>query len=185
MSVAFRHALYLAGLALLLSVAADLEETQAKNAPKTVSALNSVVGDSTLLAHKVVYVDFWASWCAPCKQSLPWMRELLARDAAKGLQIIAINVDRKPSDARDFLDHLKSPLQEVTESPVSWDNLFKGVVFDSTWTLAKLYGLDALPTSFVYGRDGTLRKEQQGFETRDTLPLDSLLTSLLAEKTPK
>ncbi len=185
MNVALRHTFRLVGLALVIATVWLPREGQAKDAPKSVSALNSALADSTVLHNKVVYVDFWASWCAPCKQSLPWMRELLARDAKKGLEIVAVNVDRKPSDARDFMDHLKSPLQEVTESPAAWNNLFQGVVFDSSWTLAKLYGLDALPTSFVYGRDGLLRKEHQGFEIKDTLTLDSILTSLLAENMQK
>ena len=127
-------------------------------------------------------MDFWASWCGPCLKSLPWMRRLLDKYSKAGLQIVAINVDRKTSAGKAFLDQLNSPLDMATDSSVSWKRLTNSVVFDSAGSLAKIYDLDALPTSFIYGRDGNLRIQHQGFEEKDTLYLDSLLTSLLAEK---
>ena len=62
-------------------------------------------------------VDFWASWCGPCKQSFPWMNDMQARYAGKGLRVVAVNVDQKPSDAQKFLN----------ENAANFD-----VVFDAT-----------------------------------------------------
>ena len=56
------------------------------------------------LKGRVVLVDFWASWCAPCKQSFPWMNEMQAKYGPKGLTIVGINVDKKREDADKFLD---------------------------------------------------------------------------------
>ncbi len=52
---------------------------------------------------RVVYVDFWASWCAPCKQSFPWMNEMQAKYGARGFSVVGINVDQKREDADKFL----------------------------------------------------------------------------------
>ena len=63
-------------------------------------------GETIALAHlrgRVVYVDFWASWCAPCRRSFPWMNEMQQRYADRGLTIVAINVDRRRADADQFL----------------------------------------------------------------------------------
>ena len=52
---------------------------------------------------QVVYLDFWASWCAPCRKSFPWMDQLKARYADQGLVIIAINLDKKRDASKEFL----------------------------------------------------------------------------------
>ena len=54
------------------------------------------------LRGELVYLDFWASWCGPCKQSFPWMNAMHARYSAQGLRVFAINVDQKPADAARF-----------------------------------------------------------------------------------
>jgi thiol-disulfide isomerase/thioredoxin len=175
-----------AAFLLLLLIALILPRPLwAGNSPESISVIDSVLHDTTTLRNKVVYLDFWASWCPPCKSSFPWMCRLVDRYQGKGLEVVAVNVDRKPSAAHAFLEHLKSPLQEATDSPASWDRLFKSVVFDSTGSVAKRFELEALPTSYIYGRDGRLRSQHQGFDESDTLSLDSLLTALLAEKGAK
>lgn len=135
--------------------------------PANVAVIDSVLADSTKLKDKVVYVDFWASWCGPCAQSFPYMKVLQSKYQPKGLQIVTINLDKDTQAAQDFLDKMKSPLQ---------------VVYDSTGTLAKRYGLDAMPSSFIYGRNGLLRASHQGFLPKDTTYLDSLVASLIEEK---
>src|SRR6266480_3576285 len=69
-------------------------------------ALPTAAGDVVALEKlrgKVVYVDFWASWCGPCRRSFPWMNEMQQKYGPRGLAVVAINVDKKRSDAERFL----------------------------------------------------------------------------------
>jgi cytochrome c biogenesis protein CcmG, thiol:disulfide interchange protein DsbE len=69
-------------------------------------ALTDVRGATVRLSDlrgSVVYVDFWASWCAPCLKSFPWMNQIEQRYAARGLKIVAVNLDQKRADADGFL----------------------------------------------------------------------------------
>ncbi|HVP06447.1 MAG TPA: TlpA disulfide reductase family protein [Candidatus Acidoferrum sp.] len=159
----------LAGLCVILAASSLFflpQPARAGDPPKSLVTIDSVINDSALLRDKVVYVDFWASWCTPCRLSFPFMNHLLSKYGGKGLTILAVNLDRKSADAEQFLDDMKSNLQ---------------VIFDSTGSLAKIYSLDAVPSSFIYGRDGLLRTKHEGFYQKDTLSLDSLVNSLLAE----
>src|SRR4051794_15372512 len=55
------------------------------------------------LRGKVVYVDFWASWCGPCRQSFPWMAQMQRKYGASGFDVVAVNVDKRQADAERFL----------------------------------------------------------------------------------
>jgi cytochrome c biogenesis protein CcmG, thiol:disulfide interchange protein DsbE len=158
-------------LALLLVVILCLAgETQAGGSPKSLAAIKAAVGDSSALSGKVVYVDFWASWCAPCRKSFPWMKQLQSRYADKGLQIVAVSVDKETKLAKEFLAENKAAFS---------------VVYDSTGALAKQFELEAMPTSFVFGRDGTFRDSHRGFNLSDTLKIEKLIKTLLEEKSGK
>jgi len=96
--------------------------------------------------------------------------ELLSKYQDQGLQIVTINLDRDRAAARKFLDDTHASLP---------------IVYDPAGKLAKLYDLQVMPTSFVYGRDGTLRSRQEGFNPEETGSLESLVRSLLKEKPTK
>jgi thiol-disulfide isomerase/thioredoxin len=155
-----------AGAVLLVLGSILYQSAQAKNPPQSIAMIDSVAVDSILGKDKVTYVDFWASWCPPCRKSFPWMKTLQDRYRDKGLQVVTINVDKDPAKARKFLQELNSPLP---------------VIFDSTGSLAKAYDLEALPSSFLYARDGTFRIQHEGFSPLDTLLLDSLINSFVSE----
>jgi len=104
------------------------------------------------LRGKVVYVDFWASWCSPCKQSFPWLNEMQARYGAQGLEIVGINVDARRSDADQFL--LQVPAR------------FK-LAFDARGDTPSRYAAKGMPTSFLIGRDGTIVATHVGFRVDD------------------
>ena len=93
------------------------------------------------LKGKLVYVDFWASWCGPCKQSFPWMNEMHRKYSARGLHIVAINLDAKRSDADRFL----------ATSPAEF-----ALAFDSSGDSAKRMAVKGMPTSVLVGSDGGL-----------------------------
>jgi cytochrome c biogenesis protein CcmG/thiol:disulfide interchange protein DsbE len=97
---------------------------------------------------KVVYLDFWASWCKPCRHSFPWMNAMQQKYGADGLVIVAVNVDEQHADAEKFLK----------ETPAGFT-----VIYDPAGKLAEQYGIYGMPSSFVIGRDGQVLQKHQGF----------------------
>jgi cytochrome c biogenesis protein CcmG, thiol:disulfide interchange protein DsbE len=100
------------------------------------------------LRGKVVVVDFWASWCAPCRKSFPALVDLQSLYGSKGLEVIAVNVDQQRRDAEAFLSAQPPGLR---------------IVFDERGTTPKAFQVQAMPSSFVIGRDGTVRFVHVGF----------------------
>jgi len=97
---------------------------------------------------KVVYLDFWASWCQPCRQSFPWMNSMQGKYGDKGLVVIAVNVDADRKDADRFLQAVPADFQ---------------VVYDSDGDLAQQYHLVGMPSSFIIGPDGRVAFHHEGF----------------------
>ena len=116
---------------------------------------------------KVVLLDFWASWCAPCKASFPAMAELNKRFADKGLVILAVSVDDDPHAYSRFLDKAAPPFSTVR---------------DADHKLVSTMGVPTMPTSFLVDRKGVVRFEHGGFHGNATV--ESYVTQieqLLAE----
>ncbi|HEX6637914.1 MAG TPA: TlpA disulfide reductase family protein [Steroidobacteraceae bacterium] len=97
---------------------------------------------------KVVVVDFWASWCKPCRQSIPWLNEMHSRYGNQGLVIVGVNVDASRADAERFLE----------TTPIDFE-----IVFDPDGALARRYALKGMPSTFVFDRDGQLVATHLGF----------------------
>jgi cytochrome c biogenesis protein CcmG/thiol:disulfide interchange protein DsbE len=104
------------------------------------------------LRGKVVYVDFWASWCAPCKQSFPWLNEMQARYGGQGLEIVGINVDARRTDADQFLAQVPARFT---------------LAFDAQGDTPGRYAAKGMPTSFLIARDGTIVATHVGFRVED------------------
>lgn len=102
---------------------------------------------------KVVLVDFFASWCGPCKESFPAMEQLYQKYSDKGLVVIAVNVDRKKSDMEDFLKSNK----------VSFP-----VVRDAANKLVSTVKIPTMPSSFLLDRSGKIHALHRGFKGRET-----------------
>jgi cytochrome c biogenesis protein CcmG/thiol:disulfide interchange protein DsbE len=117
------------------------------------------------LRGQVVYLDFWASWCGPCKQSFPWMNALQQRYGAKGLQVVAINLDEEASDAHRFLAQVPAQFR---------------VAFDRTSDTPKRYAIVGMPTSVLIGADGQVLMVHTGFRADDTATLESAIQHALA-----
>jgi thiol-disulfide isomerase/thioredoxin len=103
-------------------------------------------------AGKVIYLDFWASWCGPCHQSFPFMNQLESKYKSKGLEVIAISLDGKTDDARKFL----------AQMPASFT-----IAFDSRGETPKIYGVKGMPTCFLIDRNGKILFQHAGFRPAD------------------
>lgn len=114
---------------------------------------------------KVVYLDFWASWCPPCRQSFPWMNAMQQKYGQQGLVIIAVNVDQHTQDAVKFLK----------ERPAHFR-----VVYDPQGKLAERYNLIGMPSSFVIGRSGRIRYRDMGFRDSSPKKYEAEIVNLLA-----
>jgi len=115
----------------------------------------------------VTYVDFWASWCGPCRQSFPWMNELQARYGSKGLRVIAVNLDKKRADADRFLDENRAEF---------------AVGFDPAGDSAKRYGIKGMPSSVLLGPDGKVLMVHSGFRSEDRQALEDRIAAALGAR---
>ena len=119
------------------------------------------------MSGKVVYVDFWASWCGPCKQSFPFMNELQAKYRAQGLEVLAINLDAKRDDADKFL----------AQVPAQFN-----LAFDARGEVAKRFEIKGMPSSYVIGRDGKIAAVHRGFKDEDRKELEARIAQALGSK---
>lgn len=119
------------------------------------------------LSGKWVYVDFWASWCGPCKQSFPFMNQLQAKYGSKGLQIVGINVDAKREDAQKFL----------AETPASFM-----LAFDDKGATPKSFAIKGMPSSVLIGPDGKVVWTHRGFNDENAKELETKIAAALAAK---
>lgn len=113
---------------------------------------------------RVTYVDFWASWCGPCRQSFPFMNDLQARYGAKGLRVVAVNLDAKPADAERFLAQVPAQFE---------------VLLDASGESARRYGVRGMPSSALLGPDGRVLMWHQGFKAEDRAHLESAIKQAL------
>lgn len=124
------------------------------------------------LKGKVVLLDFWASWCGPCKESFPVMDELQQKYSSKGLVILAVNVDENVAAMKDFLK----------DYPVQFN-----ILHDATKKLVGTANIGSMPTSFLIGKDGKVVAVHKGFHGKETAKqyaaeVEKLLAGNIASK---
>ena len=112
---------------------------------------------------KIVYLDFWASWCIPCRKSFPWMNAMQKKYEKNGLEIIAINLDENKEDAELFLKKYKA--------------LFT-IKFDNG-DLATQYEVKGMPYTIIYNREGKLIDTHIGFKIKQTKEYEQIIKNLL------
>lgn len=118
------------------------------------------------LTGQVVYIDFWASWCKPCRKSFPWMNQIQQKYAGQGLQIIAINLDTEEALAKAFLDKVPAQIP---------------IIYDPEGKIAKDYKLIGMPSSYLIDKKGKIRFAHKGFFTRSEALYEQELVLLLNE----
>ena len=116
------------------------------------------------LRGRVVVVDFWASWCKPCRKELPVLDALYRKYRSRGLSVIAVNIDDDAQAARSFLKKV----------PVEFP-----VVHDPAKKIAAAYGVPDMPSSYVIDQQGTIRHVQVGFRAKDEAVLVGAIERLL------
>lgn len=115
---------------------------------------------------KVVYLDFWASWCKPCRHSFPWMNAMEQKYGADGLVIVAVNLDEQRADAERFLHDVPAGFP---------------IVYDPQGMLAKQYSLIGMPSSLLIGRNGVVVKRHEGFFDSSPAEYETELRALLSQ----
>ena len=111
-----------------------------------------------------VVVDFWASWCEPCKRSFPWMNELQTLYGEDGFEIIAVNLDTSRKDAEEFLKQM----------PAKFD-----VAFDKSGKTAEAYNLKAMPSSFLIDTKGRLVHKSLGYRVKEKKIVEKKIQKLV------
>ncbi|GAA6134495.1 TlpA disulfide reductase family protein [Oceaniserpentilla sp. 4NH20-0058] len=122
--------------------------------------------DLSQYKNKVVYLDFWASWCGPCRKSFPWLNEIEEKYKNQGLVVIGVNLDTEQSLAKQFLKEVPANFR---------------VFSDPDGKLAEKYKLIGMPSSFVIDGKGEVRHRHVGFKKNKTDEYEKSIESLLKE----
>lgn len=113
---------------------------------------------------KVVYLDFWASWCTPCRQSFPWMNKMHDLYSDSGLVIIAVNLDTEYSAAKKFLQQVPARFN---------------IAYDPKGLSAEAYGLKGMPSAYLIDHQGKLVHAEIGFQSSKARQMEARIKQLL------
>ena len=142
----------LAGLVISALAASGLASSGLAGQPAPDFALKSSSGQNLRLSEyrgDVVMINFWATWCGPCRQEMPLLDELYSRYQRVGFNLLGVNIDDDSSRAMDMIDELG----------VSFP-----VLFDSSKEVSRLYRVDAMPVTIIVDREGNVRHVHQGYK---------------------
>lgn len=158
-----------ARVAALLAVFAvsSLAGASAQMAPDF--SLPTRAGDAvslTKLRGQVVMINFWASWCGPCRQEMPLLEQMYQKYGRLGFTLVGVNVDEKPADAERLLSKV------AVSFPVA---------LDSKSEVSKLYNVQAMPSSIFIDRKGTVRYLHPGYRPGDEAKYQEQIRALLKE----
>ncbi len=138
-------------LSLLLLIISSSPMAAAVQDPAPDFTLKSLGGENLKLSElrgEVVMVNFWASWCGPCRQEMPLLDQLYKRYQPMGFTILGVNVEENAGAAKKVLQ----------EQPVSFP-----ILFDPSNQVSELYQVSAMPSTFLVDRDGKLRFLHKGY----------------------
>ena len=158
-----RMSIFILTISCIITTSPALSESQ-KAPIFSLPGQNKII-DLSKYKGKVVYLDFWASWCGPCKRSFPWMNELQEQYGTNGFEVIAVNLDASRKDANEFLSKI----------PANFD-----VAFDIKGITAKTYKLIAMPSSFLINRKGELVHKSLGYSNQEKKIIEAKIQQLTA-----
>jgi cytochrome c biogenesis protein CcmG/thiol:disulfide interchange protein DsbE len=118
------------------------------------------------LAGKVAVVDFWATWCAPCREELPMLQKLFKKYAAQGLVVVGVSVDKEPDNIKQFL----------VKMPLSFP-----IVHDAAHQVSTRFAPPRMPSSYIVDRKGIVRFVHGGYRADDATEFETQIQSLLAK----
>jgi len=140
------------GLVLSISAATGLASSGLEGQPAPDFALKSSTGENLRLSEyrgDVVMINFWATWCGPCRQEMPLLDELYSRYERVGFNLLGVNID----------DDSYRAMQMIEELGVNFP-----VLFDSSKTVSELYEVEAMPVTVLVDREGTVRYVHHGYK---------------------
>lgn len=144
---------------LLLNVSAHADSV-------TSIPLKTNSGDIKLSEYKgkVIYLDFWASWCIPCRKSFPWMNEIQKRYGNKGFKVIAVNLDQEKDKAKAFLDKIPAHFT---------------VAYDPEGVSATAFKVKGMPSTYLIDRNGKIVFSHIGFRKKEIPAMEQKIKQLL------
>ena len=159
------------GLAFILSAmifmaTAAADEVQGKAPDFT---LKSASGKNLKLSEyrgEVVLLNFWASWCGPCRQEMPYLEQLQDRYASYGFTVMGVNVEEDSSKARKMLKDVSVTFP---------------ILFDTSNSVSKAYKVAAMPTTVIIDRDGNMRYLHKGYKAGDEATYKQWIKKLIRE----
>ena len=156
-------------LAALVAVAWSASATDGSPPAPEFKLVNRAGGEVSLssLKGQVVMINFWASWCGPCRQEFPALDQIYSKYKPMGFQMVGINVESEKTDAEHFLG----------KTPVSFP-----ILFDPENKVSGSYGVNAMPTTFLVDRQGKLRWQHRAYKPGDEAKYIEQIRAMLREK---
>jgi peroxiredoxin len=151
---------------LLLAPRAEALDAGGKAPELTLKDLSGKTISLSSLAGKVVILDFWATWCAPCREEMPELQKFYKKYNAQGLEVVGISVDKAPDGIKSFIDKLKVTF------PVAHDDGHK---------VADKYSPPRMPSSYIIDRKGVVRYVHGGYRAGDAAEFEKEIKELLAK----
>ena len=146
-----------------------IAESASISGPAPNFTLKSLSGENIKLSEltgNVVLINFWASWCGPCRQEMPYLNAIHNKYEALGFTVLGVNVEEQVANARSF----------IAERPVDFP-----ILFDSNNKVSELYKVIAMPTTVVIDRDGKMRFLHQGYQSGDEVEYRKMVKILVRE----
>ncbi len=139
------------------------------NQPAPDFTLKSMTGENVKLSElrgNVVMINFWASWCGPCRQEMPLLDDFYKKYNKLGFVLLGVNVEEDSSKAANYLK----------EVPVSFP-----ILYDNTNKVSKMYDIDAMPSTVLVDRNGNMRFLHRGYKPGDENEYKKLMKKLMRE----